>query len=94
MNEENIEKIEHEELSKKQINAIKERAIAIWGDNWLANLVKAYALIIGANERNKFAQVQRYFKDGVIPNLDTMNALLMAVNCRFQMVYTEIKEFQ
>jgi hypothetical protein len=93
MTEEKIELIEHEELTKKQILAIKEKAIAIWGDKWLPQIVRGYASVIGGNERNKFSQVQRYFNNQVTPSMDSMNALMLAINCRFQMVCTEIKEF-
>jgi hypothetical protein len=90
------EKLKYQELTEKQIRAIKERAIALWGDKWLARIVKEYARITETNERGKFAQVQRYFKGENAPNLDSMNALMMSVNCEFQMVCyaePEVKKF-
>jgi hypothetical protein len=91
-----LEQLNHEELTQKQIEAVKERAIELWGDKWLPQLVREYARVTGTNERSKFAQVQRYFKGGNSLNLESMNALLLAVNCKFQMVcYAEpkVKEF-
>jgi len=87
-----IEEDTPESLSHKQIEAIKERAIAKWGDNWLAELVHAYANVTGANVRNRYAMIQRWFKYEYTPSQDSLNAMLLAVNCRFKMVYIDERE--
>lgn len=74
-----------EEISLKQLDVVKERAVELWGDEkWLPRLVTAYEVVSGAEPRTKFKLVQGYFKDGVFPNLKTMNWLLKSVNCEFQ----------
>jgi len=96
MTAEQSDKNNHEDLAQKQIQALKERAIELWGDKWLPQIVREYASVTGSNERTKFAQIQRYFKGESTPNLGTMNALMSAVKCKFQMVcYSEpvVKDF-
>jgi hypothetical protein len=75
-----------EELTRRQLEAIKNRAIELWNSKWLPQIVKEYAKIIGGDDRTKFAQVQRYFTGENIPSTTNLNALLMAVNCRFKMI--------
>jgi len=85
-----LDKTNLESLTSNQIEAIKKQAQEIWGDKWLAKIVREYARLTETNERYKYAQIQRYFKHEAVPNLDTMNFLLLAVNCKFQMVcYSE-----
>jgi hypothetical protein len=72
-------------LTDAQIDAIKARAVSLWGEKWLPELVRQYAKVVGADERQKFAQVQRYIEKKNRPSIEAMNALLMAVNCRFSM---------
>lgn len=75
-----------EELTKRQLQAIKNRAIELWSDKWLPQIVREYARVTGSNERTKFAQVQRYFTGENVPSTTNLNALLLAVNCRFKLV--------
>ena len=71
-----------ESLTQRQLVAIKNRAIQIWGeDKWLAELCKAFEKAVGANPRTRATMVSRWFKGGVNPNLDSFNGLLIAVGC-------------
>jgi len=91
-----LDKVTPESLSNAQIEAIKKQAEELWGDKWLPQIVRAYASVVNENERSKFSQVQKWFLGSHIPNLKNMNALMLAVNCKFQMVcYSQpvIKEF-
>jgi len=74
------------EMTKRQLEAIKNRAIELWSDKWLPQIVKEYARVTGSDERTKFAQVQRYFTGENVPSANNLNALLLAVNCRFKLV--------
>jgi hypothetical protein len=89
-----LDKLEYQQLTQKQLEAIKNRAIELWGDNWLAELARAYEQVTGANPRTKFTQLQRCFKGNSVPNLDTMNGMLIAVNCRFKMDCFNIKTLE
>jgi len=75
-----------EELTKRQLEAIKSRAVELWGNRWLSQIVKEYAKVVGGDDRTKFAQVQRYFTGENVPSATNLNALLIAVNCRFKMI--------
>jgi len=71
-----------ESLTQKQLVAIKNRATQIWGeDKWLNELSKAFEKAIGAKPRTRATMVTRWFKEGVSPNLDSFNGLLIAVGC-------------
>jgi len=82
-----FETISPEELSSKQLEAIKLRAIELWTeDKWLAELVKAYSRVTNSDERKgRYSVVKRIF-DNKTCHIGTLNALMLAVNCRFQMV--------
>jgi hypothetical protein len=73
--------------SKRQLQAIKEQSIELWGDKWLPELVKAYEKHTKSEPKSKFSQVMRYFKDETVPNLDTMNDLLAAVDGTFEITF-------
>jgi hypothetical protein len=78
-------------LTIRQIEAIKKRAIELWGeDKWLAELVKSYSKIVEApTYKGQYSVVKRIFENQNC-NAKTLNSLLLAVNCRFQMVcYSE-----
>ncbi len=47
------------------------------------------------NERQRYAQVMMYFKGERYPSHESLNALMMAVNCRITMqcFSVEIREF-
>jgi hypothetical protein len=77
--------------SERQIQAIKEQAIELWGDKWLPEIVRAYEKQTKSEPRSKFAQVMRYFKGQTVPNLDTMNDLLTAVDGTFEITFVTRK---
>jgi predicted RNA-binding Zn ribbon-like protein len=85
---------------KEILEAIQRRAIARWGEKWVAELVKAYVQIAiakgdaEATVVKRRPQIERAFKTGSC-TLDTAIALAAAVGCRFQMacVSVEIEEF-
>jgi hypothetical protein len=82
-----LEIVTAEELAAKQLEAIKNRAIELWGeDKWLAELVKAYSKIVNVDpQKGQYTVVKRIFENKTC-HLTTLNSLLLAVNCRFQMV--------
>lgn len=85
---------------KEILEAIQRRAIARWGEKWIAEIVKAYVKIaiangdVGATVVKRRPQIERAFKSGSC-TLDTAIALAAAVDCRFQMACTrvEVEEF-
>lgn len=85
---------------KDILEAIQRRAIAHWGEKWIAELVKAYVKIAiangdeGATVVKRRPQIERTFKTGSC-TLDTAIVLAAAVGCRFQMACTsvEVEEF-
>jgi hypothetical protein len=82
-----------ESLSKSQLQTIRLRAMALWGDKWLVTLVKQFAQITGCNERQRFNQIQKYFsEDPTMPTLETLNNLLLAVNCRIKIISFNVEE--
>ena len=82
------------------LNAIKARAISIWGEsNWFPQIVKEYVrLEIEQNDgdakkatyANRRNQIERAFETGGC-RLDTAMLLADAVGCRFQMICTEVQ---
>lgn len=84
--------------SRVILNKIKERAIAKWGDKWMAKLATEYATIARSRGDEKAtavtrrAQLERAFDTGGC-NLETAIMLTEAIGCRFQMAYIEIEEF-
>jgi hypothetical protein len=84
------------------LNAIKSRAVKTWGeDDWFKEIVKEYVRLENeqaeedgkkANYINRRNQIERAFTAGSC-RLDTAMLLAKAVNCRFQMVCTEVSKF-
>lgn len=72
-------------LADAQLAAIKERAMELWGNKWSARICGEYCRIMGINERQRYAQIQMYFKGERYPSHESLNALMMAVNCRITM---------
>ncbi|MFM7851814.1 MAG: hypothetical protein ACKPCM_10055 [Pseudanabaena sp.] len=72
-----------ETLADAQLNAIKTRAIALWGDKWLARLAEKYKEVAGL-ETQADSTVRRWFKQGsnVKPSLESFNNLLLATGCQ------------
>ncbi|MCA6580469.1 MAG: hypothetical protein IM537_18750 [Pseudanabaena sp. M57BS1SP1A06MG] len=81
-----------EELTQAQLNAVKERAIELWGDNWKMQLAYKYAEVVGVGKREKTTLVRRWFDGESSPNLDSFNNLLLAVGCKISISCTEIKQ--
>jgi hypothetical protein len=69
----------------KQLNTIKQYAIALWGDNWLSQLCDAYETKNGyaRSSRNSKgnSKVRAWFKGEYKPSLTSFNELLIAVDC-------------
>lgn len=77
-----LEKSTADILVEKQLAAVKNRAIEIWGDKWLINLCYKYAEVIGEeNKRAKTNIVRSWFLSGVTPSLESFNNLLACVGC-------------
>jgi hypothetical protein len=80
------------DLTRKQLDAIKSRAIAIWGKRfWISRLAAKYQEVSGS-ETKCDTTVRRWFKEGstTSPNLESFNNLLLATNCRMQIVTPEV----
>ena len=71
-----------QELTEKQLEAIKTKAISLWGDRfWIAKLATAYEEANGFEPKSKDPVVRRWFRDGTVPSLESFNGLLLAVGC-------------
>lgn len=81
---ENIAKAEI--LADKQLEAIKSRALELWGDNWLARLCNEYESKNGYKHRSKNSKVRAWFDGSAKPNLQSFNELLIAVDCEMSVV--------
>jgi DNA-binding phage protein len=97
-----------QERAKAIVNAIVEQAQAIWGEDWLANLVRQYCELERAegvdpakatpvNRRSQIlsALVEKEGKEGQNPKLETLLKLSEAVGGEIQLVFTrkEVKRF-
>lgn len=81
-----------EELTQAQLEAVKNRAVELWGEKWLINLCYAYAQVLGVGKREKTSLVQRWFNGNHAPNLENFNTLLQAVGCKISISCTEVKQ--
>ena len=70
----------------KQIETIKDYAIALWGDNWLAELCKTYEQKNGYAHRIKGSKVRAWFNGAYLPTLTSFNELLIAIGCEMKIV--------
>ena len=73
-----------EELTQAQLEAVKSRAITLWGDNWKMQLCYKYAEVVGVSKREKTSLVRRWFAGESSPNLESFNNLLLAVGCKIR----------
>lgn len=73
-----------EELTKAQLEAVKSRAISLWGDKWKMQLCYKYAEVVGVGKRDKTSLVRRWFDGESSPNLESFNNLLLAVGCKIR----------
>ncbi|MEA5480126.1 hypothetical protein VB774_21055 [Pseudanabaena galeata UHCC 0370] len=69
------------ELAEKQLEAVKSRAIELWGDNWLARLCNEYEQKNSYKHRSRNSKVRAWFDGLNGPNLESFNELLIAVDC-------------
>ncbi|MFO0448778.1 MAG: hypothetical protein ACK52I_08970 [Pseudomonadota bacterium] len=79
-----LEKVDSSELTKSQLEAVKSRAIAIWGEKkWLSQLVIEYEKATNSKPRTRSTMVRRWFEpDGNAPTLESFNGLLLAIGCK------------
>jgi hypothetical protein len=87
-----LEMTEAEGLTHQQLNAIKSRAIAIWGERfWISKLATKYQEVSGL-ETQCDTTVRRWFKEGATtsPNLESFNNLLLATGCQMRIVTPEV----
>ena len=73
-----------EDLTRKQLDAIKCRAIAIWGERfWISKLATKYQEVCNSPTQCD-TTVRRWFKEGstTSPNLESFNNLLLATGCK------------
>ena len=73
-----------EELTQAQLEAVKSRAITLWGDNWKMQLCYKYAEVLGLQKREKTSLVRGWFLQDVTPSLENFNNLLLAVGCKIR----------
>jgi hypothetical protein len=75
--------------AKNLLEAVKARAIELWGDKWLASLVRAHSEVIGAEDvRGRYVQIKRIFTHGNC-TIETLSGLIMAVDCKLQLICYE-----
>ena len=74
------------ELTKVQLEAVKNRAIILWGEKkWLSKLVTEYERVTDAEPRTRSTMVRRWFApEGNAPTLESFNGLLLAVGCKLR----------
>lgn len=69
----------------KQLEAVKQQAIALWGDDWLSRLCDAYEaknnLTRTSRNSNGNSKIRSWFRGDYKPSLTSFNQLLIAVEC-------------
>jgi len=84
---------------KDYLQIIQERAQKKWGDKWLPELAKAYVPIAQqqgdteATYLKRRRKIYRTFEEGSC-SVETLFALMQAVNCQVQIVCNEITVIQ
>ncbi|MCA6509715.1 MAG: hypothetical protein IM596_07920 [Pseudanabaena sp. M051S1SP2A07QC] len=73
-------------LADKQLEAIKSRAIELWGDKWEARLCNAYEQKNGYKHRSRNSKVRAWFDGLSKPTLESFNELLIAVDCEMSVI--------
>ena len=81
-----------QQLTRTQLDAVKNRAQELWGERWLIQLCYEYAETLGLDKRSKTSLVQRWFNGDHAPNLDNFNTLLNAIGCRVSITCAEVKQ--
>lgn len=71
--------------TSKQLEAVKQQAIALWGDDWLSRLCDAYEaknnLTRTSKNSNGNSKIRSWFRGDYKPSLTSFNQLLIAVEC-------------
>jgi len=75
-----------EKAIDKQLEAIKDQAIELWGDEWEARLCNAYEQRNGYKHRSKNSKVRAWFDGSYKPTLLSFNELLIATNCEMEIM--------
>lgn len=78
-----------QEVTDKQLKAIKDQAVKLWGDDWEARLCNAYEQKNGYKHRSKNSKVRAWFDGSYKPTLLSFNELLIATNCEMKIVSHE-----
>ena len=76
-----LEKTDTEDLVHKQLEAVKNRAVELWGDRWLMELCYKYAEAQGLHKRARITMVRSWFTHLKRPSLENFNNLLACVDC-------------
>jgi hypothetical protein len=77
------------EVTDKLLEAIKTRAIELWGDKWLANLVRKHSEVMGAEDtKGRYIQLKRIFERKSC-NIETLSGMMLAIDCGLQLVCYE-----
>lgn len=85
-------KVTSSELTSTQLNVVRLRAEALWGERWLARLVSEYEKVIG-DDKQKSVIVRRWFaSSATVPSLDSFNNLLLAVDCKMSIEYERLEK--
>lgn len=78
-----------QEVTDKQLKAIKDQAVKLWGDDWEARLCNAYEQKNGYKHRSRNSKVRAWFDGSYKPTLLSFNELLIATNCEMKIVSHE-----
>lgn len=78
-----------QEVTDKQLKAIKDQAVKLWGDDWEARLCNAYEQKNGYKHRSKNSKVRAWFDGSYKPTLLSFNELLIATNCEMKIISRE-----
>lgn len=70
----------------KQLETVKDYAVKLWGDNWLARLCDEYEQKNGYPHRKKNSKVRAWFNGEYLPSLTSFNELLIAVDCQMKII--------
>lgn len=73
----------------RQLKAIKDQAVKLWGDDWEARLCNAYEQKNGYKHRSKNSKVRAWFDGSYKPTLLSFNELLIATSCEMKIISHE-----
>jgi hypothetical protein len=86
-----LTKIPQAELATShQLEAIKNQAIALWGDDWLSRLCEAYEIKNNLIRKSKNtvgnSKIRSWFRGDYKPSLTSFNQLVIAVDCEMSII--------